>query len=40
MRGVENFYLMFRAEWAEWKADGLRKELWVGGLGEDLIAEP
>jgi|HubBroStandDraft_6_1064221.scaffolds.fasta_scaffold175859_2 hypothetical protein len=20
---------MFRTEWAEWKADGLRKELWA-----------
>jgi len=30
---------MFRSEWAEWKADGLRKELWAGAKGVPFTAD-
>jgi hypothetical protein len=45
MRGTENFYpirteqAIFRTEWAEWKACGLRKELWVGAKKAPFTAD-
>jgi hypothetical protein len=44
MRGAENFYLirteqvMFRTEWAKWKADGLWKKLWIAAKNRRLFA--
>jgi hypothetical protein len=44
MRGAENFYLirtkqvMFRTEWAEWKADSLWKKLWIAAKNRRLFA--
>jgi hypothetical protein len=43
MRGAENFYLIrteqviFRTEWAEWKADSLWKKLWIAAKNRRIV---
>jgi hypothetical protein len=45
MRGAENFYLIrteqviFRTEWAEWKADSLWKKLWIAAKKSPYSAD-